>query len=125
MGLKLYFDAACTQEVTATNPDTIHKAVALGVDMTDERSLWIKSDNLALTYENIALTSQGDDAQVDVQYAADNNGAPGTYADSLSLPDGPFATGVRVWRRVTAPNVTAAFKRTNINHSLTWDEYVI
>ncbi|MGE5594325.1 MAG: hypothetical protein ACM3X3_11700 [Betaproteobacteria bacterium] len=125
MGLRLYLDAACTQEVTATNPDAVHKAVVSGVDMTDERSLWIKSDDVALTYENIVLTSQGDDAQVDVKYAADNNGAPGTYADSLSLPNGDFAAAVRVWRKVTAPNVTATFKRTNINHSLTWDEYVI
>lgn len=125
MGLKLYFDAECTQEVTATNPDTVHKAVVSGADMTDERSLWIKSDDLALTYENIALTSQGDDAQVDVKYAADNNGSPGVYADSLSLPNGDFAAAVRVWRKVTAPSVTAAFKRTNINHALTWDEYVV
>lgn len=125
MGLRMYFDAECTQEITATNPDTIHKAVVSGADMTDERSLWIKSDDIALTYENIVLTAQGDDAQVDVKYATDNNGSPGVYADSLSLPNGAFATAVRVWRKVTALNVTAAFKRTNINHILTWNEYVI
>ena len=30
MGLKFYFDAAGTQEITDQNPDTIHKAVVAG-----------------------------------------------------------------------------------------------
>jgi hypothetical protein len=125
MGLKFYFDAAGTQEITDQNPDTIHKAVVAGANMVDERSLWIRSDDPALTYENISITAQNKPANVTVQYAKDNNGSPGTYADSIALPNGTFDSAVRFWRKIVVPNVNEAQKITVIKHCRTYDEYVI
>lgn len=125
MGLRFYFDAAGTNEITDANPDTIHKAVVAGANMVDERSLWIRSDDPALTYENVVITAQNKPANVTVQYAKDNNGTPGTYANSITLPNGTFEPSVRFWRKVTAPNVEAAFKVATIKHTRKYDEYVI
>jgi hypothetical protein len=85
MALKLYFDAACTQPVTDLNPDRVHKAANVGMDLVDEKPLWIKSDNIALTYEKAYITAEGDNntitdiKQVDVQYSLDLNGAAESY----------------------------------------------
>ena len=130
MALRLYFDAAATQEITTQSPDTVRKAVPAGQTMTDERAIYIKSDDPALTYENIVLDGVGDadgatqSGQVDVLYAPDNGGTPGTYVQTLTLANGAYTTPVRVWRKVVAPNVQAAFRVTTIQHSLSWDEYV-
>ncbi len=123
MGLRLYADAACTQEITIDNPDLIHKAVVSGGDMMDDRSLWIKSDDPSLTYEHISLSAQDVSEALTVRYAPDAGGVPGGYVDVLSLSNGPFEAAVRVWRRVVAPNVTAAFN-TEVRHVLSWDEFV-
>lgn len=124
MGLRLYLDAACTQEITPETPDSIRKAVVAGADMVDGRSLWLKSDDDALTYENIELSAQDKPANVTVQYAKDSSGSPGAYADSITLANGTFEPAVRIWRKIVAPGVEAAFKVTTIKHSLKWDEYV-
>ncbi len=130
MALRLYLDAACTQEIDELNPDIIHKAVVAGADMLDERSLWIKSDADVLTYENIETTAklilldeynnpvlvEGDPVledlppEISIQYAVDNNGSPGAYLDPGIIPDGPFDQAVRIWRKVIAPSVESAFK---------------
>ena len=125
MGLRLYLDAACTQEITDSNPDHVRKPVVAGADWVDERSLWIRSDDSALTYENIVIAAQNVPANVTVQYAEDNNGSPGTYADSITLPNGNFDPAVRFWRKVVVPNVNEAQKITVIKHGRTYDEYVI
>ncbi len=125
MGLRLYLDAACAQEITPENPDSIHRAVVAGANMVDERSLWIRSDDPALTYENVVITAQNKPANVTVQYAKDNNGSPGTYADSIALPNGVFDPAVRFWRKVIVPNVNEAQKIAVIKHSRKYDEYVI
>lgn len=127
MALRLYMDSSCTQPVSTdlTTPDTTHQAVASGSTLTEQRSLWIKTDDATKTYENVVLTASGDDANADYQYAPDNAGSPGTWANSLSLSDGAYSSAVRVWRRVQCANVTAAFTRTDIKHSLTWDEYAV
>ena len=124
MALRLYLDAACTQEIDELNPDIIHKAVVAGADMIDERSLWIKSDDPALTYENTTIAAQNKPANVTVQYAKDSSGSPGAYADSRALTNGTFEPAVRIWRKVMAASVQEAFKATTIKHSLGWDEYV-
>lgn len=125
MGLRLYLDAACTQEITLETPDSIHKAVVAGANMVDERSLWIRSDDPALTYENLVITAQNKPANVTVQYAPDSNGTPGTYANSITLPKGVFDPAVRFWRKVIVPNVNEAQKIAVIKHSRKYDEYVI
>lgn len=125
MGLRLYLDAACTQEVTAINPDIIHKAVVAGANMVDERSLWLKSDDSALTYENVVITAQDKPANITVQYAKDSGGSAGSYSNSVTLTNGIFDPAVRVWRKVSASNISAAFKVTTIKHARNYDEYVI
>lgn len=146
MGLRLYLDAACTEEITPQNPDTIHKAVVAGADMVDECSLYIRSDDVALTYENIGLIAKVVvideitkqpvivDGQllledlppaVSVEYALDSNGSPGAYSSTLTPPAGAFDPAVKIWRKVVAPDVDAAFKMETIRHVMKWDEYVI
>ena len=58
MGLKFYRDAECTDEITDASPDYTRKPVIAGSDWIDERSLWIKSDDPALTYENIVIAGR-------------------------------------------------------------------
>jgi hypothetical protein len=89
----------------------------------DAIALYIKSDDDTLSYENISLTGQNDDTAVNVMYAPDSEGQPGTYVESLVLPNGYFLPAVKVWRRVFCTNVTSAFDRTDIKHGLAWDEY--
>lgn len=125
MGLRLYLDAACTQEITDSNPDHVRKPVVAGADWVDERSLYIRSDNPILTYENVSITAQNVPEGVTVQYALDNSGSPGTYADSIALPNGTFDSAVRFWRKIVVPNVNEAQKITVIKHCRKYDEYVI
>lgn len=61
---------------------------------------------------------------VTVEYAEDDNGDPDTYEDPLSLPDGDYGSAVDIHRRAEASDITEAFKKTNIRHQLSYDEYV-
>ena len=123
--MRLYLDAEAAQEITEENPDQVRKPVIAGSDWVDERSLWIKSDNPTLTYENVVITAQNVPEGVTVQYAKDNNGSPGTYADSITLPNGKFDPAVRFWRKVVVPEVNEAQKIANIKHTRQYHEYVI
>lgn len=125
MGLKFYRNAEGTDEITDANPDYSRKPVVAGADWMDERSLYIRSDNPILTYENVVITAQNKPDGVIVQYAKDNNGTPGVYANSLSLPNGVFDPAVRFWRKVIVPEVSKAQKIAVIKHSRKYDEYVI
>ena len=125
MGLRLYLDAEAAQEITEENPDQVRKPVIAGSDWVDERSLWIRSDNPTLTYENVVITAQNVPEGVTVQYALDNAGKAGTYADSITLPNGKFDPAVRFWRKVVVPEVNEAQKIANIKHTRKYDEYVI
>lgn len=126
MALLMYFDAACTNQISSdnANPDIVHKSTTAGQTITDELSIWIRSNDAQKTYEDVVLTAQGDDSSADVQYAPDNSGVAGAYVQSLSLTDGTFASALRIWRKITAPNVTQAFNK-NIQHKLTYSEYAI
>lgn len=123
--MRLYLDAEAAQEITEENPDQVRKPVIAGSDWVDERSLWIRSDNPTLTYENVVITAQNVPEGVTVQYALDNSGSPGTYADSIALPNGTFDSAVRFWRKIVVPNVNEAQKIANIKHTRKYDEYVI
>ena len=125
MGLRLYYDPECTNEITNENPDSIRKPTIFGETLVTELEIYIKSDDITLIYENISFTALNDDAQVDVKYALDKEGTPGEYHDELQLPDGVYHDPIRVWRKISAPDVTAAFRRTDIQHSLNWDEYLL
>lgn len=129
MALRLYHDVAATTEITAANPDVVHRAVAQGQTLVDERPIYVKSDNPNLTYENVSIDGVGDvdgasqSGQVDVLYAPDANGSPGAYVQTLALPNGDYAQPYKVWRKVTSPNVQQAFNVTTIQHNLQWHEY--
>lgn len=131
MALRLYSDVQATQELGPSNPDSIRSAVTPGSTLVDERVIYLKSDDPNLTYENIVLEALGDNdnatesGQVNVEYALDQGGAPGVYQDPLPIPNGRYNTPTPIWRRVTAPNVTAAFARVDIEHYLTATEYPI
>lgn len=124
--LRLYHDEAGLREVTQNDPDLIKDAVYAGGSLTRISELYVKSDDSALTYENISLTAIGDEntanqsGEVDVTYSLDNV----TFEQTLALPDGDYTTAQKVYRKVTAPNVSAAFKRLDIQHELSFDEYV-
>lgn len=124
--LRLYHDEAGLREVTQNDPDVIKETVFAGGTLTRVGELYVKSDDSALTYENISLTAIGDEntasqsGEVDVTYSLDNE----TFEQVLTLPDGDYVTALKVYRKVVAPTVEAAFKRLDIWHELSFDEYV-
>mgnify|MGYP001193059112 FL=1 len=123
--IKIYHDPEGTQEITADNPDFIHKAVPVGNVLEDIVQIYLLSDDPTLTYENIHITADNDDdgatshGQIDVKYSLDG----ATYKDTLEIPDGDFATAVAVYRKVIAPDVQEAYKRTDILHKHLFEEY--
>jgi hypothetical protein len=125
MAIKMFHDSACTQEVTAANPDLLRQAVESGEDLTEDREFWLRSDDNTLTYENITITASGDSnspttGEVDIKYSLSNE----NYEDEISLPNSDFSDPVKIWRRVHSPNVTFAFNVTTIAHKITAEEYL-
>lgn len=124
--IRMYHDQAGTQEVTEQNPDSFRKAVFAGDDLEDVAELYLKTDDPDLTYENVSITAKGDDdgasesGQIDVKYSLDGS----SYSDTLELPDGDYGSPIKIYRRAVAPDVQAAFRRTDIEHKWTFDEYV-
>lgn len=124
--LRLYHDEAGLREITQNDPDLIKDAVFGVGNLTKISELYVKSDDANLTYENISLTAIGDEntasqsGEVDITYSLDNK----TFEQVLALPDGDYTTALKVYRKVFAPNVNAAFKRLDIQHELSFDEYV-
>ncbi len=63
---------------------------------------------------------------VDIDYATDDGeGDPNTYADPLALADGVYGSATPIHRKAFSENITAAFRKTNISHKVTADEYII
>jgi hypothetical protein len=58
MALKLYLDSGATQEITDLNPDELKQGVESGQSITNEINLYLKSDDVDLTYENISIGQQ-------------------------------------------------------------------
>lgn len=123
--LQLYKDANATELISESNPDEVRDVTLVGETLTVVSELYVKSDASTLTYENISLTAIGDEnaasqsGEVDITYSLDNT----TFEQTLALPDGDYATATKVYRKVTAPTVSAAFKRLDIEHELSFDEY--
>src|SRR5690606_33636367 len=98
MALRLCHDAGATQEIAEETRDTVHMAVAVGQTLVDERPIYVLSDDPGLTYEAVSIEGVGDvdgasqSGQVDVLYALDTGGSPGTYVQTLTLPNGDYAT---------------------------------
>lgn len=126
MSLKFYRDINGQNEITAGNPDAIRKPVLAGGTATDITEIYLKNDDPNLTFSEIVLTSLGDEdgadasGEVDITYSLDGV----SYVQSLSLPNGDYASAFKVFRKATAPNVARAFKRVDIEHELSFNEYV-
>lgn len=127
MALHMYLDAACTNAIsenTGTNPDTATGDAQLG--FTDEKPLYIKNDDATKKYVQVTLTANGDDANVDIKYAPDVSGSPGTYADTISIPDITDATTiVKIWRKIIVAGGQPSQTRTNIKHRLIYQEQTV
>ena len=130
MALHLYHDSSATNLVESGDEDYEKTGVTSGNQAVVEKQLYVGSDDTNLTYENISLDALGDEdgasssGDINVEYAHDNSGSAGSYSESISLSNGDFDPAVPIWRKITAPSVTSAFKRTDIQHELTFDEYV-
>lgn len=124
--LRLYHDPEGVEEVTEVNPDHFRKAVREGGTLEDITELYLLSDDEGLTYENISIQAVGDEdtasesGHIDISYSLDGV----TFNDPLELPDGDYTTAQKIYRKAVAPNVGAAFKRTDILHEWEFDEYV-
>lgn len=125
MALHLYLDPACTNQIsegTGLNPDSCEGSGTTG--FVNERKIYLKNNDPAKDYKGVSITAYNDDANVDIKYAPDASGAPGTYADSLVLPDILDATTViTIWRKVTVAAGQAAQNRVNIKHRVSATEY--
>ncbi|NPV72086.1 MAG: hypothetical protein HPY55_15885 [Firmicutes bacterium] len=126
MPLHLYFDKAMTNQIsegTMANPDQVTGDGQAG--FTHELALYLGNPSTTKRYENVQITAVNDDANVDIKYAPDNAGAPGTYADVLSV--GAVSAGgvVKIWRKVTVAPGQVAQNRVNIKHRVTGIELVV
>lgn len=132
MSLRVYFDQNCQEEVKSNiNPegklDIMKGAVASGKDFVNEKELYIKSDDSSLTYEAIVFTNENDEdsasksGEADIEFSVDGGK---TWEEIINFENQDFANPVAVKRRVVAPNVTKAFKRTDIKYALNYNEFV-
>jgi hypothetical protein len=130
MALHLYHDSGATNLIEDGDEDSYRGAVPASQTATHEEKIYIGSDDSGLTYESIEIDTVGDEdgastsGEVNVQYAVDNSGSAGTYSETLTLSNGDFDPAIPIWRKITAPNLQSAFKRTDIQHRITYDEYV-
>lgn len=127
MALRMYFDETVSSLVrddispTLGSPDTYEGPGAGG---TVERKLYIYSDNFQRTYSQVQLTSLNADAQVQLHYALDDNGSPGTWQTTVDLPDGDYRTPYPIWVRVTFAPTDEPTLRTDLRHWLQWLEAI-
>lgn len=126
MALHLYFDQAMTNQIsegTMANPDEVTGDGEAG--FTDELALYLGNDSAAKRYEGVQITAANDDANVDIKYAPDNNGVPGTYADTLVIGAVAASAVIKIWRKVTVAPGQPSQNRVNIKHRITGIEYAV
>jgi len=127
MALRMYFDETVSSLVrddispTLGSPDT-YEGPAEGGSV--ERKLYLYSDNFQRTYSNVQISALNTDADVQIHYALDQNGQPGTYQTTLQLPDGDYQTPVPIWVKVTFAPATEPTLRTDLRHHLQWLEAI-
>jgi hypothetical protein len=105
-----YFDEACTQLV-ACAVDTVEQPGGTKVWASDverfngttgetrQKQLWLKNADATVSYTGITITATGEDAARDLEYAPDNAGVPGTWAETLNMADGAYTTATPFWAR--------------------------
>lgn len=102
--LHLYFDAGATQRIRDNtdpkvgSPDRF-EVPASGGEVRALRYLW--NDDPAFTYTNIRVSAFQDSELINLQYALDENGSPGTFMDSITLENGSYTTSYPIWVKVT------------------------
>ncbi|MDI6872554.1 MAG: hypothetical protein QME79_14620 [Bacillota bacterium] len=109
MGLHVYLDAACTQQVSEGTELAPWAEDLNGTDgETKARQLWLKNDNnpAGKTFEDVVITAQGDTAAINLQFALDVSGSPGTWAESITMPNGDYLTAAPFWARVVVASGT-------------------
>ena len=125
MALRMYFDETVSSLVrddispTLGSPDAYEGPGAGG---SVQRKLYIYSDNFQRTYSQVQLTSLNSDQQVQIHYALDDNGQPGTWQTTADLPDGNYQTPYPIWVRVTFAPTDEPTLRTDLRHWLQWLE---
>ena len=130
MALHFYHDSGATNMIEVGDEDYERQADTEGSTIVIEKQIYIGSDDTNLTYENITIDAVNDvdgtttAGEIDIEYALDSGGSPGTYQQSLNMADQDFDPAVPIWRKITAPNIQNAFKNTNIEHKINYDEYV-
>ena len=118
--IRMYFDAAATQVVRDNwgpnegAPDA-YEGPGAGGEVTAKRYLY-NPEHATKTYQGITLSGYQDDSITDLKYALDEGGVPGTFVDTLNLPDGDYATPFPVWVKVIFAPTGEPLKRTHIKH---------
>jgi hypothetical protein len=109
------------------NPDTV--TISGTVGGTDDRALYVANDAANKRYSNVQITTVNDSPQVDVQYALDNSGVPGTFSNTLTLPNitalGAGLDTVKIWRRVIISPGQESQEVVAIKHKITAIEYAV
>ncbi len=114
-------------EGDGSNPDVATGNGTTG--FTADRAIYIGNDSTVKRYENVVITAVNDDANVDIKFAPDVAGSPGTFSDSLNVGNiaasGQSGDVVKIWRRVIVAPGQDSQNRTNIDYKITAVEYAI
>src|SRR5690606_14463311 len=74
------------------------------------------TEHATKTYAGITLTAYQDDSVTDMKYALDESGQPGTWLDSITLPDGDYATPYKGWVKCIFAPTSEPIKKTTVKH---------
>src|SRR5690606_1353736 len=91
MALRLFHDVNATEPIDEQNPDIVHEPVDAGGIFLNEKKMYLASTNALLAYENLTIRGEvieiiPEEASgiiVNIMYALDDNGSPGTYEEEL------------------------------------------
>lgn len=120
MPLRMFFDQQATLVVrdnwgpTEGQPDA-YEGPGAGGEVTALRYIY-NTEHATKRYEQITLSAYQDDAVTDLKYALDNGGVPGTFLDTLTLPDGDYATPYPVWVKVIFAPTAQPILKTTVKH---------
>lgn len=109
------------------NPDTVTISGTTGG--TDDKALYVSNDATDKRYTMVSLTAINDNADVEIEYALDESGSPGVFADSISLPNisakGAGSDTVKIWRKVKVSPGQESQEVVEIKHKITATEYAV
>jgi len=120
MPLRMYFDPNAQYVITDNwgptegQPDA-YEGPGAGGEVIAERYIY-NTEHATKTYAGITLTAYQDDSVTDLKYALDESGEPGTWLDSITLPDGDYATPYKVWVKCIFAPTSEPIKKTTVKH---------